>query len=193
MTGSQIARMLHGKRAGKGWQCKCPNAILHAHGDRSRSLSVREIDGWVRFKCFAGCSREDILGAMGLSVRDLALNALPDRDAIRLAEKMRAEAERNRRESRRREREAIDRARKWEACLNALGKLLMWAPGDDKLALLFHHACNMSRNLPPTGFCDPPHFQPGDVFPHFHPLDGITAQDVGAQVAAYLHLEEPNE
>jgi hypothetical protein len=73
MTGSQIARRLHGIKAGKGWQCKCPNQLAHAHGDRSRSLSVREIGGWVRIKCFSGCTRGEILGAMGLSVRDLSL------------------------------------------------------------------------------------------------------------------------
>ena len=31
-------------------------------------------DGWCCLKCFAGCSRDDILSAMGLRVRDLAIN-----------------------------------------------------------------------------------------------------------------------
>ena len=65
---------MHGVRAGKRWQCKCPNARLHAHGDRSRSLSVGEKNGWVTLKCFTGCEREEILAAMGLKLRDLALN-----------------------------------------------------------------------------------------------------------------------
>ena len=74
MTAQQIARSLHGQKAGKRWSCRCPTR-LHAHGDRNKSLSVWESeDGWVRLKCFTGCSREEILGAMGLSIRDLALN-----------------------------------------------------------------------------------------------------------------------
>jgi hypothetical protein len=74
MTASQIAKSLHGKKSGHGWMCRCPTG-LHSHADRNRSLSVRESDdGWVMLKCFAGCPRDEILSAMGLRVRDLALN-----------------------------------------------------------------------------------------------------------------------
>ena len=74
MTAKQIAASLHGVRAGKRWMCRCPNSRLHAHGDRNRSLSIGEKDGWVTLKCFTGCEREEILAAMGLRLRDLALN-----------------------------------------------------------------------------------------------------------------------
>ena len=75
MTASQIAKQLHGVKAGKRFMCRCPVAMMHKHGDRNRSLSVWEsTDGWVRVKCFAGCTRDEILAAMGLRVRDLALN-----------------------------------------------------------------------------------------------------------------------
>ncbi|MHB1952450.1 MAG: hypothetical protein ACYCOU_01780 [Sulfobacillus sp.] len=75
MTAEEIAQSLHGKRAGKRWMCRCPRP-LHRHGDRNRSLSVWESeDGWVRLKCFAGCDRDDILAALGLKVRDLAVNS----------------------------------------------------------------------------------------------------------------------
>lgn len=74
MTASAIAKQLHGVKAGKGFMCRCPTR-LHNHADRNRSLSVRESkDGWVMLKCFAGCTRDEILSAMGLRVRDLALN-----------------------------------------------------------------------------------------------------------------------
>jgi hypothetical protein len=74
MTASQLAKQLHGKRAGKRWMCRCPTG-LHSHGDRNRSLSVWESDdGWILLKCFTGCQRDEILAAMGLKVRDLALN-----------------------------------------------------------------------------------------------------------------------
>lgn len=75
MTASELARQLHGKRAGKRWQCRCPVDVMHQHGDRNRSLSVWDSeDGWIRLKCFTGCSRDEILAALGLKVRDLALN-----------------------------------------------------------------------------------------------------------------------
>ena len=61
------------KRNGHGWIACCP-----AHEDRHPSLSVWDgEDGWVRFRCFAGCSREAIVAALGLSLVDIC----PDRDA----------------------------------------------------------------------------------------------------------------
>jgi len=49
------------------WIAKCPS-----HQDRSPSLSVRETnDGTVLLKCFAGCGAADVVGAVGLSLRDL--------------------------------------------------------------------------------------------------------------------------
>lgn len=58
-----IARLDKCKRTGNGtWLACCP-----AHEDRSPSMSVREVeDGRVLVHCFAGCSVEDILGAVGL-------------------------------------------------------------------------------------------------------------------------------
>jgi hypothetical protein len=74
MNAREIAKQLHGKKAGKRWKCRCPTG-LHSHGDRNRSLSVWESDdGWICLKCFTGCQRDEILAAMGLKVRDLALN-----------------------------------------------------------------------------------------------------------------------
>ena len=49
---------------------KCP-----AHDDKKPSLSITERGGWVCFKCFRSCTRDEILAAMGLKVRDLALGA----------------------------------------------------------------------------------------------------------------------
>jgi hypothetical protein len=45
---------------------------LHRRGDRNRSLSVGETsDGTVLIRCFAGCGPTEILGAVGLELRDL--------------------------------------------------------------------------------------------------------------------------
>lgn len=54
------------KRNGS-WQARCP-----AHDDHTPSLSITEgDDGKVLLKCFAGCTSEDITGAIGLTLRDL--------------------------------------------------------------------------------------------------------------------------
>lgn len=63
---------LDNARVGRSSSIRCP-----AHEDKAPSLSVRPAssDGWLRVKCFKGCSREDILGAVGLSLSDIG----PDR------------------------------------------------------------------------------------------------------------------
>ena len=163
------------------------------HGkDRNASLEIKvgRKTGTTIVGCYAGCDKEAVLGAVGLTLRDLFADTMPDREAMRLADRMRAQEDREHKAKRRKERGAIDRARKWEACRDALGLLLMQRPEDSKLASLFQWSCEQTRSIPPTGYCDP---QPewSGLFPATHPLDGITAQDVGRQVARYLRL--PNE
>lgn len=51
----------------RGWQVQCP-----VHDDQQPSLSIKlGDDGKVLLHCFAGCSTEDIVGALGLEVADL--------------------------------------------------------------------------------------------------------------------------
>ncbi len=53
--------------ASNGWMARCP-----AHDDTNPSLAVWLSDtGWVGLKCYAGCSREAILDALGLARSDL--------------------------------------------------------------------------------------------------------------------------
>lgn len=56
------------RRIGPGrWIARCP-----AHKDRTASLSIRELDdGRVLLHCFAGCSVESVVGAVGLQMEDL--------------------------------------------------------------------------------------------------------------------------
>jgi hypothetical protein len=62
-----LERLELAKKSGKGWTARCP-----AHEDRHASLSVHEgDDGRVLVKCFAGCSAENIVAALGLELRDL--------------------------------------------------------------------------------------------------------------------------
>ena len=56
------------KRGGKQWQACCP-----AHDDKNPSLSIAEAeDGRCLIHCFAGCSYEQVLKAIGLTPGDLA-------------------------------------------------------------------------------------------------------------------------
>lgn len=59
---------LEGVRESSGsWQALCP-----AHDDREPSLSVGEgEDGRALLRCFAGCSNEQIVAALGLEMKDL--------------------------------------------------------------------------------------------------------------------------
>ena len=49
------------------WQSRCP-----AHDDRSPSLAITETqDGTILIRCWAGCGAADIVGAVGLELKDL--------------------------------------------------------------------------------------------------------------------------
>ena len=53
------------------WLASCPTAN-HKHGDRSRGLSVREVDdGRVLIHCHAGCAVHEVVGALGIELSDL--------------------------------------------------------------------------------------------------------------------------
>lgn len=76
MSGRPIDRLLPNlKRVKKTgdvtWMASCPTA-LHQHGDRSRGLSIRELeDGTILLHCFAECGSDLILKTLGLEWGDL--------------------------------------------------------------------------------------------------------------------------
>jgi len=62
-----LAKLPDARRNGKGWIAKCP-----AHDDRRPSLSVAEgDDGRALVRCHAGCSTEEVVARLGLSMADL--------------------------------------------------------------------------------------------------------------------------
>ncbi|MEI6760158.1 MAG: hypothetical protein WCO22_06865 [Betaproteobacteria bacterium] len=71
-TASPIEKVLGGltkarQRQPGQWSACCP-----AHADRGPSLSVRETpEGAVLVHCFAGCTVDAVLGALGLELSDL--------------------------------------------------------------------------------------------------------------------------
>lgn len=55
------------RRQGRGYVARCP-----AHADKSPSLSLREgDDGRTLVHCHAGCTAEEIMGAIGMRLTDL--------------------------------------------------------------------------------------------------------------------------
>ena len=55
------------KKTSNGYLAKCP-----VHDDKQASLSISPgSDGRVLLKCFAGCSTEEIVRALGIEMRDL--------------------------------------------------------------------------------------------------------------------------
>lgn len=56
-----LERLEHVRKGGAGWTARCP-----AHEDKKNSLSVKEeADGKVLLHCFAGCTFEQIIAAIG--------------------------------------------------------------------------------------------------------------------------------
>lgn len=63
-----LSRLNKAKRtSSNSWQACCP-----AHDDRLPSLTIRDTnDGTILLHCFAGCSTEDVLGAIGMEFKDI--------------------------------------------------------------------------------------------------------------------------
>lgn len=61
-----LSRLDAVRSSGEGFMARCP-----AHDDSNPSLSIAWKDGCILIKCHAGCSTEDVVRAMGLTMRDL--------------------------------------------------------------------------------------------------------------------------
>ncbi|MCH8079871.1 MAG: DNA primase [Proteobacteria bacterium] len=68
MLAEKIITQLDGvKTTGQDrWIARCPS-----HEDRSPSLAIREVDDRLLLHCFAGCSANEIVSAVGLDLSDL--------------------------------------------------------------------------------------------------------------------------
>lgn len=142
MTADDFAGLLHAKRVKRGqWVAKCP-----AHGDRKPSLSIAVgKKSPVVFKCMSvGCTADEILGAMGLTWRDVLGERKVDSSVMR---KFRADESRQR--ALRWERTklrwmASEKIEWWRRKANVLGRSLSKWP-NDKLCRKFNHALEMQR------------------------------------------------
>jgi hypothetical protein len=66
MTAEAFAERLGGVLRNGQWSCQCP-----AHADKSPSLNVKQADDRIFLHCKAGCTWQEILGAMGLETQDM--------------------------------------------------------------------------------------------------------------------------
>jgi hypothetical protein len=145
MTTRQIVSLFKARRAGRGkFIARCP-----VHGrDRSPSLYITERpNGSTGVHCFAGCPVQAVLGAVGLTLRDLFVDTKPDREAMALAEKLRAEAGRERMKLRQELRKVTVWRKHWEGKVRELGKLLAERPESDRLNELFRGALQKWRRF----------------------------------------------
>jgi hypothetical protein len=68
-----IAKLKSVKGNGNQYTALCP-----AHDDKNPSLAVSEKDGKILLHCHAGCSKESIVAAMGLEMKDLFTDKSPN-------------------------------------------------------------------------------------------------------------------
>ena len=70
-----VSHLVKVRRTGPGrWVSCCP-----AHEDKHPSFTIRELeDGRILTHCFAGCSVEEVVSAIGVSVSDLFPEKLTD-------------------------------------------------------------------------------------------------------------------
>ena len=77
-----VLRLDKVKRSGKEYSARCP-----AHNDSTPSLSVSEgDDGKIIMICHAGCTHEQIVEAMGLTLGDLFNKERPNSNGTRILE-----------------------------------------------------------------------------------------------------------
>jgi hypothetical protein len=138
MTADTFADLVQAKRVGTGrWKACCP-----AHADRLPSLSIREgSDGRILLRCFAGCELDSILVALKLAKRDLFAGPVPSPQR-QAAMQEAGEAQRIASAERQARLKAFDFERGLDAVVSLLGAKLAAAPESDKLAGLFHSACD---------------------------------------------------
>ena len=61
-----LPRLTGVRRGGRGIAAKCP-----AHDDKKQSLGLAEDDGRILIKCYAGCSTQSVITALGITWKDL--------------------------------------------------------------------------------------------------------------------------
>ncbi len=90
MTPDELLTSLDGvQRTRRGWLARCP-----AHNDRNPSLAIAEGERGLLLRCWAGCTFEQIMHAIGRTPRDAFYDTEADPDSIRAAQRKRQKRQR---------------------------------------------------------------------------------------------------
>ncbi len=182
MTLESFAELLDARQTGPNrWQARCP-----AHSpDRHPSLSIRQGDRGVLLKCWAGCSTDAVLKALGSTMPALF-------DAPLTPEQRREAAQRSR------ERDAKARALhhagvarnrqllRLESLRDAIGAKLARNPDDRELGRLFHLACDRLHEAEATM----PHHEDGPHGQEPAPETPVAIADALYQIGANFNAKE---
>ncbi len=126
---SFLDRLESVRRCGSGWTALCP-----AHDDRRPSLSIAEgADGRILVFCFAGCSLQEIVRALGLRVHDLFPNSSRPRREWRAALAARRQENLKKRREELRQGLLLDAIREARRLIEAAGGLDVSGWSDDRL------------------------------------------------------------
>ena len=131
MTVAEILPSLESVHArGQGrWSARCP-----AHADKSPSLTIAEGDKGLLVKCWAGCSLEEITGALGIKIADLFFDALSsDPHQRREAMRQRAQAQAAREAVQEAEGRQLDTLRQAEQLIQSARGISIEGWSNDKL------------------------------------------------------------
>src|SRR5262245_61090819 len=71
-----LSKVEMARKMPRGYMARCP-----AHDDGKRSLSLDFREGRVLINCFAGCSAEAVVAAIGLNIGDLFERELEEKPA----------------------------------------------------------------------------------------------------------------
>lgn len=157
MTASELARLLHARRTGRGkWLARCPS-----HGrDRHPSLSITEGKSAVLLKCWShDCTPKSICDALGIRVGDLFYERRSwSPEAVKRIEAQREEEARREKAEKVKIRNLIAQARYWRCEVEKRAKLLMSHPEDGKMGSQFHWAIDRQRSAQQA------------IRPYFHPV-----------------------
>jgi hypothetical protein len=74
---SILSKLQGVRREGKGWKALCP-----AHADKNPSLFISKENNRVLLHCFAGCSTESVLAALGIQIQELFADGTRDQRIV---------------------------------------------------------------------------------------------------------------
>ena len=138
----EIVRIFQARGRGPKYRAKCP-----VHKSRGLTLSLKAGEDRMNITCFAGCSSDDVLEAVGLTWKDTLYRQQEklSPQAYREAQRARRVEEEERAQERRRTRYWVNEVRKWEAVENLLAAHLAQDPENRVIDRLWRRSLATAR------------------------------------------------